>query len=110
MSILTRDIPKRVVQDKAIVLEPNREVQLYVAVSDYVRHFYKLAQKEKRQALGFLMTLYRKRLTSSFFAIRESLQRRLDGISITADDLGDLDDADYRAYYDQTDESLSLIL
>ena len=92
--ILTRDIPKRVVQDKAIVLEPNREVQLYVAVSDYVRHFYKLAQKEKRQALGFLMTLYRKRLTSSFFAIRESLQRRLDGISITADDLGDLDDAD----------------
>ena len=40
------------------------------------------------------MTLYRKRLTSSFFAIRESLQRRLDGISITADDLGDLDDAD----------------
>lgn len=92
--ILTRDIPQRVVQDKAIVLEPNREVQLYVAVSDYVRHFYKLAQKEKRQALGFLMTLYRKRLTSSFFAIRESLQRRLDGISITADDLGDLDDAD----------------
>ena len=92
--ILTKDIPQRVVQDKAIVLEPNREVQLYVAVSDYVRHFYKLAQKENRRALGFLMTLYRKRLTSSFFAIRESLQRRLDGISITADDLGDLDDAD----------------
>ncbi|CAD5986393.1 Helicase (plasmid) [Planktothrix rubescens NIVA-CYA 18] len=40
------------------------------------------------------MTLYRKRLTSSFYAIRESLQRRLDGINITPDDLGDLDDAD----------------
>jgi hypothetical protein len=27
------------------------------------------------------MTLYRKRLTSSFYAIRQSLQRRLEGIS-----------------------------
>ena len=68
---------------------------MYQAVSDYVRHFYKLAQKENRKALGFLMTLYRKRLTSSFYAIRESLQRRLEGINnITQDDLSDLDDAD----------------
>jgi ERCC4-related helicase len=46
------------------------------------------------------MTLYRKRLTSSFYAIQESLQRRLEslltkqGSSITRDDLADLDDAD----------------
>jgi hypothetical protein len=40
------------------------------------------------------MTLYRKRLTSSFYAVKESLKRRLDGISITPDDLNDLDDAD----------------
>jgi hypothetical protein len=41
------------------------------------------------------MTLYRKRLTSSFYAIRESLQRRLEGIKeIPIDDLSDLDDAD----------------
>ncbi|MGB5975049.1 MAG: helicase-related protein, partial [Nodosilinea sp.] len=57
-------------------------------------------QKEQRKALGFLMTLYRKRLTSSFYAIQQSLQRRLDslitqqGSSLTADDLADLDDAD----------------
>jgi superfamily II DNA or RNA helicase len=80
--------------DNAIVLEPHREVPLYKAVSDYVRHFYQLAEKENRKALGFLMTLYRKRLTSSFYAIKQSLQRRLDGISLTPDDLGDLDDAD----------------
>jgi SNF2 family DNA or RNA helicase len=92
--LLDRDIAQRIVSDNAIALEPNREVPLYCAVSDYVRHFYRLAQKENRKALGFLMTLYRKRLTSSFYAIRESLQRRLDGISITQDDLGDLDDAD----------------
>ncbi|MDB9512841.1 helicase-related protein [Kamptonema animale CS-326] len=92
--LLDREIPERKVQDNAITLEPNREIPLYRAVSDYVRHFYKLAQKEHRKALGFLMTLYRKRLTSSFYAIKESLQRRLDGINITPDDLGDLEDAD----------------
>ncbi|MEG4418690.1 SNF2-related protein [Microcoleus sp. LAD1_D5] len=92
--LLDRDIPHRVVRDNAITLENNREVPLYLAVSNYGRHFYNLAQKDNRKALGFLMTLYRKRLTSSFYAIRESLQRRLEGISITEDDFHDLDDAD----------------
>ncbi|MFM9266580.1 SNF2-related protein [Tychonema sp. BBK16] len=92
--LLDRDIPHRVVRDNAITLENKREVPLYIAVSNYVRHFYNLAQKDNRKALGFLMTLYRKRLTSSFYAIRESLQRRLAGISITEDDFSDLDDAD----------------
>ena len=78
--LLEHDIPTREVQDNAITLEPEREVPLYVAVSDYVRHFYRLAQKENRKALGFLMTLYRKRLTSSFYAIQSSLQRRLNSL------------------------------
>ncbi|MEY2832652.1 MAG: hypothetical protein RLZZ574_1910, partial [Cyanobacteriota bacterium] len=95
LGILDRDIPQRIVIDNAIALEPQREIPLYQAVSEYVRHFYRLAQKENRKALGFLMTLYRKRLTSSFYAIRESLQRRLEGIKeIPQDDLRDLDDAD----------------
>ncbi len=107
--LLDRDIPQREVQDHAIVLEGDREIPLYCAVSDYVRHFYNRAQKDNRKALGFLMTLYRKRLTSSFYAIRESLQRRLNGISITADDLNDLEDADdailegMESYFEQTD-------
>lgn len=98
--LLDRDIPIRQVQDNAIVLEPTREAELYRAVSDYVRHFYRLAQKENRKALGFLMTLYRKRLTSSFYAVQQSLQRRLDallaqqGNGLTADDLAELDDAE----------------
>jgi len=100
LGLLDRDIPQRDVRDNAITLEPNREVPLYRAVSEYVRSFYRLAQKQERKALGFLMTLYRKRLTSSFYAIRESLQRRLDsllqgsGSSITSDDLSDIDEAD----------------
>ncbi|WNZ47366.1 helicase-related protein [Leptolyngbya boryana CZ1] len=98
--LLERDIPVRQVQDNAISLEPTREAELYRAVSEYVRHFYRLAQKENRKALGFLMTLYRKRLTSSFYAVQQSLQRRLDsllaqqGNGLTADDLAELDDAD----------------
>lgn len=100
LGLLERDVPRRQVFDNAITLEPIREAELYRQVSDYVRHFYRLAQKENRKALGFLMTLYRKRLTSSFYAIQQSLQRRLEtlmnqqGSSLTADDLADLDDAD----------------
>ena len=92
--ILERDVPRREVYDNAIVLEPKREMPLYQAVSNYVRNFYNLAQQDNRKGLGFLMTLYRKRLTSSFYAVRESLRRRLDGISITADDWEDLEEAD----------------
>ena len=100
LGLLEKDVPRREVCDNAITLEPIHEADLYRQVSDYVRHFYRLAQKEQRKALGFLMTLYRKRLTSSFYAIQQSLQRRLDslidqqGSSLTADDLADLDDAD----------------
>ncbi|MEH2069915.1 MAG: helicase-related protein [Nostoc sp.] len=98
--LLERDIPTRVVQDNAITLEPQREVPLYIAVSDYVRHFYRLAQIDQRSCLGFLMTLYRKRLTSSFYAIKSSLQRRLDylltqrGSVLSDDDLVDVDNED----------------
>lgn len=95
LGLLDKDIPQRIVIDNAISLESQREIPLYQAVSNYVRHFYNLAQKEDRKALGFLMTLYRKRLTSSFYAIQQSLQRRLEGIQeLPQDDLSDLDDAD----------------
>ncbi len=96
--LLDRDIPQRDVQDQAIALEPHREAELYRQVSEYVRDFYRLAQKENRKALGFLMTLYRKRLTSSFFAMGESLRRRLEalttqqGSGLTDDDLYELED------------------
>ena len=100
LGLLERDIPQRIVEDNAITLEQKREAELYRQVSTYVRHFYQLAQKENRKALGFLMTLYRKRLTSSFYAIEKSLERRLEcllsgqGAVLTSDDIADLDDAD----------------
>jgi hypothetical protein len=108
--ILKYPIPNRLVFDNAIVLNSTNEIPLYQAVSDYVRHFYNLAQQQNRKGLGFLMTLYRRRLTSSFYAIKKSLERRLEGIiSISDDDLMDLDDADdtiiegLEQYYKATD-------
>jgi ERCC4-related helicase len=100
LGLLASDVPRRIVCDNTIVLDTGREEELYRAVSDYVRHFYRLAQKENRKALGFLMTLYRKRLTSSFYAIQQSLQRRLEallehqGTGLVDDDFNDLEDAE----------------
>jgi hypothetical protein len=85
---------------KITPLRWNRSGKYRCAVSNYVRHFYRLAQKDKRSCLGFLMTLYRKRLTSSFYAIKSSLQRCLDylltqqGTILSEDDLADIDDAE----------------
>ncbi|MGL5033770.1 MAG: helicase-related protein, partial [Microcystaceae cyanobacterium] len=106
LGLLEQDIPHRLVFDQAIALETQREVPLYRAVSDYVRYFYNLAQQENRKGLGFLMTLYRRRLTSSFYAIKKSLERRLEGISsISDDDLIDIDEAD-----DQVIEGLETVM
>ena len=100
LGLLDKDVSLRIVTDNAITLEPTCEAELYRQVSNYVRHFYRLAQKDNRKALGFLMTLYRKRLTSSFYAIQQSLQRRLNallehsGRGLTDDDLTELEDTD----------------
>lgn len=94
LGLLEKDVAMREVHDTPVLLEAGRETGLYVSVSEYVRHFYNLAAKQKQKALGFLMTLYRKRLTSSFYAIQKSLERRLEGLAFTDDDLVELDDAD----------------
>lgn len=50
---------------------------LYDAVTEYVRDGYNRAIKEKRTAVGFLMILMQRLITSSIAAIRTSLERRL---------------------------------
>jgi len=55
------------------------EQGLYDKVDKYVRDFY--AKYETiRKGLGFLMEVYRKRLTSSFYSIRKSLDRRAETV------------------------------
>ena len=50
---------------------------LYDAVTEYVREGYNRAIKEKQTAVGFLMILMQRLITSSIAAIRTSLERRL---------------------------------
>lgn len=70
-------IPYRRVKDEFIPLEPN-ERRLYERIEEYIRRHYNAYMAEAgNQALGFIMTIYRRRLTSSFEAIKRSLRRRL---------------------------------
>lgn len=71
-------IPVRHVSDEFIDLKPN-ERTLYDRIEQYIRRHYNAYQGTgSQQALGFIMTVYRRRLTSSFEAIKLSLRRRLD--------------------------------
>jgi len=49
---------------------------LYKRIEEYISEFYRKYEQE-RKGLGFVMTVYRRRLTSSFYAVRRSLERRL---------------------------------
>ena len=88
-------IPIRQVQDVFIALS-NEERRLYFKIDDYItRYYHAYTATTSTQALGFIMTVYRRRLTSSFAAIRTSIQRRLDALEgkKRSIDLFDMDDA-----------------
>ena len=51
------------------------ELGLYLEIDDYVRDYY-ARYNDVRKGMGFIMEVYRKRLTSSFHAIKLSLERR----------------------------------
>jgi hypothetical protein len=53
------------------------ESALYSAVEDFISDTYKAAAQEKRSAVGFVMTVYRRRLASSFEALKRTLHGRL---------------------------------
>lgn len=55
---------------------------LYEAVTEYVREGYNQAMKEKQAAVGFLMVLMQRLVTSSTRAIRWALERRLEHLAL----------------------------
>ena len=59
------------------------EGELYHRIEEYIRDHYQKYEAE-RKGLGFIMTVYRRRLTSSFYAIQQSLERRLEFLRGTA--------------------------
>lgn len=55
---------------------------LYEAVTNYVREGYNQATLEKNSAIGFLMVLFQRLVTSSVCAIRTALERRLEVLDL----------------------------
>ena len=72
--ILTERVPRRKPKNEWIAFTPV-EQDLYDRVEEYISRFYRIYE-ERRRGLGFVMTVYRRRLTSSFHAARRSLGRR----------------------------------
>jgi SNF2 family DNA or RNA helicase len=73
--LLQDTIPFREPRSEWIEMKPD-EWALYQRIEEYIRDHYQKYEAE-RKGLGFLMTVYRRRLTSSFYAIQRSLERRL---------------------------------
>ena len=69
-------IADRHVVDEFLDMTPAEEA-VYHALEDYISSTYNNAAQDERSAVGFVMTTYRKRLASSFYALRETLEERL---------------------------------
>ena len=108
--MLATSIADRRVEDRFLAMTAE-ERALYDAVEEYIASTYNQASANQRTAIGFVMTIYRRRLASSFSALRKTLQNHLDAIADggppqllgliedlpddeAADDILDVDDAE----------------
>jgi len=68
--------------------ERHRDQQrLYEAVTEYVREGYNQAMREKQSHIGFLMILMQRLVVSSTSAIRATLERRLEALAASQEQL-----------------------
>ena len=81
--MLDTQIAERRVED-CFVEMTLEERELYEAVEEYIAGTYNQASARERAAVGFVMTIYRRRLASSFWALRRTLQNHLDAIAINS--------------------------
>jgi len=72
-------VASRVVKDEFVVLSP-LERELYEAIENYISSTYNNASQADRNAVGFVMTIYRRRLASSFAALENTLKKRVEAI------------------------------
>ena len=78
--MLATPIADRRVEDRFLEMTAD-ERALYDAVEEYIASTYNQAGAKERTAVGFVMTIYRRRLASSFSALRKTLQNRLDALA-----------------------------
>ena len=86
--LLDTPIATREPKDVVVPMTP-AERELYDAVEEYISTTYNNAAQDQRSAVGFVMTIYRRRLASSFYALKQTLNRRLaDGrLALTEEDV-----------------------
>jgi superfamily II DNA or RNA helicase len=69
-------IADREVEDRFVPLSAD-EARIYESVENYISTTYNQASAKEKNAVGFVMTIYRRRLASSFHALRHTLEDRL---------------------------------
>ena len=72
-------MPTGRVEDCFIDLTP-AERALYEALETYIASTYNQAGAGQRNAVGFVMTIYRRRLASSFSALQSTLRKHLEAV------------------------------
>ena len=77
--LIDTPIATRTIRDIPVEMTKS-ERELYDAVEDYISTTYDNAAPEKRSAVGFVMTIYRRRLASSFYALQSTLNKRIAGM------------------------------
>ena len=73
---LLTPIADREVDDRFVPLSAD-EARIYEEVENYISTTYNQASAKEKNAVGFVMTIYRRRLASSFHALRHTLEDRL---------------------------------
>ena len=96
-------IAQRQVDDRFIEMT-EAERDLYSAVEGYIASTYNQAAAAERSAVGFVMTIYRRRLASSFRALCATLERHLEAIE--SGDRAHLSGLDEDAPDDETADEL----
>lgn len=102
---ITTPIATREVEDRFVSLTDD-EAKVYRAVEDYISSTYNNSAKEKKTAVGFVMTIYRRRLSSSFFALAQTLKSRKDALRNGQGTLFDSDRFEEDLSDDETDEEV----
>ncbi|GMV20772.1 MAG: hypothetical protein AMXMBFR57_07210 [Acidimicrobiia bacterium] len=98
---ISTPVPERKVEDVFITLSID-ERALYDLVENYISTAYNAAAPDQKNAVGFVMTIYRRRLSSSARALAETLDGRLRNLKRPAPP--PVDDEDLFGEEDQSDE------
>ena len=84
--MLSTPVADRRVEDRFVDMTPG-ERELYEALEAYIASTYNQASASERTAVGFVMTIYRRRLASSFSALQNTLRKHLDAVAAGNPDL-----------------------